>query len=507
MALSDHLAAVVAVLRRRPGDLLPLYLLGAAVPAIIRVVPFFAALVGYLHLRTSGRLATVQTELADLESPPDPQTNPDAFDRWAEGLVPVFEQVLTPTMLAIGLVTVLLVILLAAVVSPYVTAGQLAASYARLRDERGVDAGFAGARRHWLRFLGLYLLEFLLWAVLLLGGGIAVVIAAGGLSAAGVGAVGILVGLLVGLLLIVALAAVRALFAFAPVAVVVDDVGVFASLSRTASFVRAYPGGALAYYVLSLGVFLGFSALSGVLALVEIVVFPSLLGIVLLFPALDLLKTSLYGTYRGRLRPPTSPDRSLQSQVGDGLRRGWAEMVAFVRSTPGTHALVLAVGLGSFAAGWYAADPYAGVIETSIASRLEGHVPPAAALEFFGNNWLVAITTVYSGVAFVVPAVVSVLFNGLALGITARLEVAPLELLAFVVPHGVIEIPAILIAGALGVSVGVDGWRTLQGRMRRATFADRLERAFWVLVGIGILLAVAGAIEGFVSPYYYRPFL
>jgi len=37
--------------------------------------------------------------------------------------------------------------------------------------------------------------------------------------------------------------------------------------------------------------------------------------------------------------------------------------------------------------------------------------------------------------------------------------------------------------------------------------ADTLERAFWVLVGIGMVLAVAALIEGFVSPYYYRPFL
>ncbi|GAB3666481.1 stage II sporulation protein M [Halopiger thermotolerans] len=507
MALSDHLAAVVAVLRRRPGDLLPLYLLGAAVPAIVRVVPFFAAVAGYLHLRTTGRLAAARTELADLEAPPDPQANPDAFERWAEGLTPVFEQVVTPTMIALVLVAILLVLLVAAVAAPYVTAGQLSASYARLRDERGVDAGFAGARRHWLRFLRLYLLELLLWGVLLVGGGVAIAIAAGVFATAGAGASGILAGLLIALLLIVALAVVRALFAFAPVAVVVDDVGVLASLRRTLGFVRTHPGGALFYYALSIGALVGLSALSGALALVEIVVFPSLLGIFLLLPALDLLKTSLYGTYRGRLRPPTSPDRSLRTQFVDGLRRGWAELVAFVRSTPGTHALVAVLGIGSFAAGWVVAEPYVGAVETSIAARLEGHVPPAAALEFFGNNWLVAITTVYGGVAFVLPAIVAVLFNGLALGITARLEVAPLELLAFVVPHGIIEIPAIFVAGALGVSVGVDGWRTLRGRMRRATFADRLERAFWVLVGVGILLAVAAVIEGFVSPYYYRLFL
>ncbi len=75
------------------------------------------------------------------------------------------------------------------------------------------------------------------------------------------------------------------------------------------------------------------------------------------------------------------------------------------------------------------------------------------------------------------------------------------------IPHGVVEIPAIFVASALGVWIGLVTWRASRGRIDRPTFADALERAFWVLVGIGILLAIAAVVEAFVSPYYFRLFL
>ncbi|MFC6767624.1 stage II sporulation protein M, partial [Natrinema soli] len=168
------------------------------------------------------------------------------------------------------------------------------------------------------------------------------------------------------------------------------------------------------------------------------------------------------------------------------------------------HAFVLGLGLLGFWMGWAAAGPFVGTFDASITARLEGQLPPTMAANLFGNNWFVALTTAYAGVALAVPAIASLLFNGVFLGIMARLEVDPLELAAFVVPHGVLEIPAILIAGALGVSVGVTAWRTWRARASRTALADALERAFWVLIGIGILLAIAAVIEGFVSPFYYR---
>ncbi|SFB80043.1 Stage II sporulation protein M [Halobiforma haloterrestris] len=509
-SLSDAVAAVVAVFRRRPGDLLPLYVLGTAIPAVARVVPFFTAAVAYLHLETTGRLRAARDELAGIETtPPDPEADPAAFEAWTEELVPVVEQLLTPTTGALAAAAVLGLVLLVIVLVPIVSAAQLSACYGRLRGERGLIAGIAGGRRYALRFLALYVLEVVLWIVVIASVGAVVAALVGGFSFAGAPLAGALAALLAALVGIAAVAAVRAAFAFAPVAVVVDDASVFGSLSATASFVRARPVGAAFYYVIAIGSTVALSTVAGAFALLEVASLVPVLSTLLLLPALDLLKTALYCDHRGRLTPPATPDRSVWAQFRAGLGRGWGEMWSFVRATPLLHAAVVALALVGFWLGWRAAAPFVGVeaFEASISGRLEGHVPPAAALEFFGNNWMVALSTALSGIALAVPAVVSVLFNGAFFGIYARLEADPLELVAFVVPHGILEIPAIFIAGALGIYLGVAFWRRLRGRLPRVAFADDLERAFWVLVGVGILLAVAAAIEGFVSPYYYQPFL
>lgn len=507
MDLSDSVSAAVSVLRRRPDDLLPFYLLGAAVPAIVRVVPLLALLVGYVYLDVTGRLEVIRDGLAanDLD-PPDPDAEPEAFEAWATGFDPILEQLLTPTIGVLVVLTIFVSALVLVLLYAVVAAAQLAGCYGRLRDERGLLAGFAGGRRYWLRFLGLYLLEFATWLVV---GGVIVVAAVVLTTVAGtaVGSAALLVTLPVLLLGLLAVAVIRAVFAFAPVAVVVDDVGVFGSLSRTLGFVRHRPIGAAFYYVVSAGSLIAFSTVSGLLAMAEVLTLGALVTTVVLFPFLDLLKTGLYTDARGRLEPPAAPERSIRSQFTDGVRTGWVEMASFVRSTPLTHAFVLALALGSFWVGWQLVEPFVGVFESSISARLEGHIPPAAAIEFFANNWLVAITTAYAGFALAVPALASLVFNGLAMGAYARTEVNPAELAAFVAPHGVVEIPAILIATALGLSLGAVAARVPLGRVSRSDLADALQRAFWVLIGIGVLLAIAGFVEGFISPYYFRLFL
>ncbi|TYL38513.1 stage II sporulation protein M [Natronococcus pandeyae] len=509
MTLSASISAAVAVLRQRPSDLLPFYLLGAAVPAIVRLIPFLGLFLGYLYLELTGRLELLRAEFeAGTLDPPDPEAEPDAFDAWAEGLVPLLEQLITFELGLLVLVTIAATVVSGIGLFAVISAGQLAACYGRLRDDRGLLVGLAGARRFWLRFAGLYVLEFVLW--ILVFGLIAIGVALFGAvltAVTGTGLATILVGLpavfLAGLLVVV----IRAVFAFAPVAIVVDDASVFDSVSRAAGFIRRQPIGAAFYYVIAVGSLVALSVVTGVLAMVDVLSVGTLVTTLVLFPFLDLLKTALYGDSRGRLSPPSVPERSLRHQFTGGLRRGWREMLSFVRATPLLHAFVVVAAVASFWAGWEVAEPLAGTVETSIAARLEGHIPPAAALEFFGNNWMVAYTTAYAGLALAIPAFVSLAFNGFVMGIYARLEVELVELAAFVVPHGIIEVPAIFIASALGLWLGLVGWRSIRGRATPRDLADALERAFWVVVGLGILLAVAAFIEGFVSPYYYGLFL
>ena len=502
MDLSTAVTATVSTLRRRPADLLPFYLLGTAVPVIARTGLFVALAGMYLHFELSGRLDDVRGALGNADlTPPDPE-NPEAIERWAEGVAPVFEPLASPTAVVLLVAGVAVTVLLAVVTYAAVSAGQMSAVIARLRGERGLTAGVVGVRERWVTFLGLYVAEFLLWAGVLLLASLAV--GAAVVVSPLLGAVVALGALLGGL---VALVAIRIVFAFAPAAVVVDDAGLFGGLDGAGEFVRSNPVDAAAYLVVAVGVLVGISSAASALAFVGGGAVVALVSAVVAAPALDLLKTALYGDYRGAVDPVDPPETRVRDRFVSGVRRGMTGMVRFVRRTPGLHALVVGIGVGAGVLGWTAAEPFVGTVPASIEARLAGHVPPVATLEFFGNNWTVALSTAFGGIALVVPAVFSVAFNGVALGATAALEENLPTLVAFVVPHGVLEIPALVVSGALGIHLGIVAWRTFRGRRSRAEFADSLEDAFRVLVGVGVLIAIAAVIEGFVSPYYWRPFL
>ncbi|WP_418284082.1 stage II sporulation protein M [Halorubrum sp. DTA46] len=502
MDLSSAVTATVSTLRRRPADLIPFYLLGTAVPVIARLGLLVALAGVYLHFEVTGRLATAREALAELDLTPPDVEDPEAVQAWGESLAPALEPLASPTALLLITAGTAATVVIALLAYAAVSAGQMSAVVARLRDERGLTAGIAGVRRRWLTFLGLYLAEFLLWIAVLVFASVAVALAF--LVNPFAGAAVALVTLLVGF---VVLLAVRILFAFAPSAVVVDDSGVAGSLSGAVGFVRSNPADAAAYLVVSVGVLVGISSAASALAFLGGGAAVALVSAVVVAPALDLLKTVLYGDYRGTVDPVDPPSIRLRDQFTGGIRRGWRELLAFVRRAPGLHALTVVIGVGFGALGWLAVEPFVGAVTTSIESRLVGHIAPTAALNFFGNNWSVAIATSLSGVALVIPALSSIAFNGFALGATAALEENLLALLAFVAPHGILEIPALFISGALGVHLGLVSWGAFRGRRSREAFADALETAFWVLMGIGVLLAVAGLIEGFVSPYYWRPFV
>src|SRR5690606_10107632 len=74
-----------------------------------------------------------------------------------------------------------------------------------------------------------------------------------------------------------------------------------------------------------------------------------------------------------------------------------------------------------------------------------------------------------------------------------------LYLWTFVLPHGVIELSAITIAGGAGLWLG--SALVLPGRLTRREALERRGReAVGLIAGTTLLLIVAGFIEGFISP-------
>lgn len=124
---------------------------------------------------------------------------------------------------------------------------------------------------------------------------------------------------------------------------------------------------------------------------------------------------------------------------------------------------------------------------------------------YFVNNTRVSITTMVLGVTWGAGTVLILFTNGILLGAVIFDYVRAGEgvfLTGWLLPHGSVEIPSILIAGQAGLLLGsaIIGWRsrlTLRGRLREIT-SDLVTLVFTC----ACLMAWAGVIEAFFSQYH-----
>jgi stage II sporulation protein M len=120
----------------------------------------------------------------------------------------------------------------------------------------------------------------------------------------------------------------------------------------------------------------------------------------------------------------------------------------------------------------------------------------------FINNAIKTLGMVFLGILLGLPPLFIIGLNGFILGgLGSALESAKgwTYVVASFVPHGVVEIPVILLATALGFTIGVESLKWLARRESRVKshLSDSLKVYLrWILPG----LAVAAIIEGFVTP-------
>lgn len=127
------------------------------------------------------------------------------------------------------------------------------------------------------------------------------------------------------------------------------------------------------------------------------------------------------------------------------------------------------------------------------------------AVAYFTHNTRVSLTVFASGIAWGMGTILALFYNGVLLGAVAAdytLAGQSTFLWAWLLPHGSVEIPAILIAGQTGLVLGgaIIGWG------RRLGLRARLRRVAPDLVtlvgGTALLLVWAGFIEAFLSQYH-----
>jgi uncharacterized membrane protein SpoIIM required for sporulation len=192
----------------------------------------------------------------------------------------------------------------------------------------------------------------------------------------------------------------------------------------------------------------------------------------------------------------------------DGYPLVFREQIGYVFA-----ALVVMLVGTLVAAAFTLADPRfaAPILGPAVMNSIERHemwthsivgVAPQAASGIMTNNLSVSFSAFAGGLLFGVGALYIEFLNGLMLGavsVACQQAGMAIPLWSFVVPHGSLELPAIVIAGAAGLRLG-------HGMLFPGIYAwkDSVARAgaeaVRLVSGTIPMLFVAGCLEGFFSP-------
>ena len=132
---------------------------------------------------------------------------------------------------------------------------------------------------------------------------------------------------------------------------------------------------------------------------------------------------------------------------------------------------------------------------------------PVMASGIIANNVQVTFATFAGGITAGLLSILLLVMNGVSIGSVVGLYVSKgiaQLLVAFVAPHGVLELFAICVAG--GAAFIVAAGMLLPGdRSRRRALVENGRRAIRLIGVSTLLLLVAGTLEGFISPIAWWP--
>ena len=142
--------------------------------------------------------------------------------------------------------------------------------------------------------------------------------------------------------------------------------------------------------------------------------------------------------------------------------------------------------------------------ESAKRDRLADHHSTFAG-QLMVNNIGVSIKAMALGMTWGIGTLIILFYNGVILGLVAVdyiMDGQIVFLLGWLLPHGVIEIPAVLIGGQAGFVLA----RALIGRGERRAMGARLraiaQDAATLIGGVAVMLVWAGIVESFISQHH-----
>lgn len=527
MPTFEALRAGLRTLSSHPAAIAPYYLLAVGATMISRTPLTIGVGLAVIVLRAQGQIEPV-FQLSESLGP----------DAGARSLTQAQQETLidliTPTVVVVIALAALATAVLYVLCRGVASAGTIHAVFAPLDDRKALSAGAAGISRDWRSFVVIAVAR----AIVYVGAGVGFTLGIG-LSATGIG---IIIGVPLVLVSVAGLLAGHLLLAFAGQAVVVGGYSALGAIGDSVRVPLRAPTAFVLYLSLALTATVALVIVTPLAQFAGVSRVVGLLIVLVIGPVIDAAKTGLYAGDAGALgaggqgpseAPPghskpatdggqpngsndegpgskdevldnknteTGLARRVSSRLLAGQRRGLAAVAPFLRTHPLANLAGLALFLLGIGLGWLLTAPYG--VRLGAPQEVAGVFGEFAVGPFVNiaaNNWQVAVGQGFGGVAFGVPTVANLLFNGVLVGGLAGLFDRTV-FLALVAPHGIVEIPALAVSGGVGLYLGGVGYQWVRGRIDAPTVGERLQRATWVLVGLLPLFVLAAFIEAFLTP-------
>jgi len=140
-------------------------------------------------------------------------------------------------------------------------------------------------------------------------------------------------------------------------------------------------------------------------------------------------------------------------------------------------------------------------VQTQFADYYSAEPSATFAARVFTNNAGVGALAFGSGILFGIPTLAILVMNGANVGVAGGLFYAagdPGTFWSLILPHGLLELTAVFIAGGAGLMLG---WAAAVpgDRPRSAALAEEGRRSVVIVIGLVVVFLVAGLLEGFVT--------
>jgi stage II sporulation protein M len=126
----------------------------------------------------------------------------------------------------------------------------------------------------------------------------------------------------------------------------------------------------------------------------------------------------------------------------------------------------------------------------------------------FFNNAVKTLLAIVLGIVLGIVPTIFLLANGIALGVAWSVSVAtrgPWISLLSLLPHGILELPAVFLGTSIGLSIGYRGVRRLAGNFEIHSGAEMVQGLRYFFTVIIPLLIAAALVEAFITPTLISP--